>query len=86
MDSWRRPIALSEGVGVYSFGADGIDDRGEKDDIASWRPLDPNFYPKPPIRLQDLPLLLIQPALLLSLFGIPAWWVFGRRKPAGVRR
>lgn len=77
---------LREEVGVYSIGADGIDDRGEKDDIASWRSIDRTYYPKPPLQLGHLPYLLIPPAILMSLIGVPAWLLLrrgtGKRTPA----
>ncbi len=80
-DGWGRSLVFRETAGVYSLGADGIDDRGEKDDITSSRSPDSRYYPRPPIRLDDLPSILIPPLILTLLIGIPASWLWQRRKP-----
>ena len=80
-DAWGRSLVLNEGMGVYSLGSDGIDQRGERDDIASWRTPDRSYYPAPPL---DLLRALIPPAFLLTLFGVPVWlWWYRRDRERG---
>ena len=47
-DPWGNKYALrlevNELIGVYSFGADGIDNKGKHDDISSWQGYEESIY------------------------------------------
>lgn len=49
IDSWKRELVyrapgLHGDFDIYSVGADGIDDKGEKDDISDWNGVNDGYY------------------------------------------
>jgi hypothetical protein len=51
LDRWGHPLVLRvpgtrQEIDIYSVGADGLDDGGERDDISSWAGINEGYYEK----------------------------------------
>ncbi len=66
-NSYRLKIIESELVGVYSYGVNGIDDRGGKDDVTSWSGYDENIYHQNQFRNKIIALSIFSTAIILLL-------------------
>lgn len=72
-DPWGSPYLLRPEIagpgtfGVYSIGANGIDERGLGDDVSSWAGFDPHFYQRH--QPNDLMILMGLPLLLACVLG-----------------